>query len=266
MHHVALDGAGAHDRHLDDEVVELLRLQPRQHGHLGAALHLEDADGIRLLQHAVDGGVLVLDRGQRRRAAVMGLHEVEGAADAGEHAERQNIDLEDAERIEVVLVPFDGGAVLHRRVHDRTDLVEAVAGDDEAADMLGEVAREAADLLRIGHDRGHGLLLRVDADPLDVLVAHAAGRPAPDGAGERADRILRQAEDLADLAHRRARAIGDDGGGEAGAVAAVFPVDVLHHLLAPLVLEIDVDVGRLAALLGDEAFEEEAAGLRVRPR
>jgi hypothetical protein len=34
-------------------------------------------------------------------------HEIEGAADAGEHAERQHVDLEDAERVEVVLVPFD---------------------------------------------------------------------------------------------------------------------------------------------------------------
>ena len=34
-------------------------------------------------------------------------------------------------------------------------------------------------------------------------------------------------------------------------------VDVLHHLLAPLVLEIDVDVGRLVARGGDEPLEQE---------
>ena len=37
-------------------------------------------------------------------------------------------------------------------------------------------------------------------------------------------------------------------GGQRGAVAAVLLVDVLDHLLAPLVLEVDVDVGRLVAL------------------
>ena len=47
MHHVALDRARPHDRHLDDEIVEFLRLQPRQHGHLRAALDLEDAERIR---------------------------------------------------------------------------------------------------------------------------------------------------------------------------------------------------------------------------
>jgi hypothetical protein len=38
---------------------------------------------------------------------------------------------------------------------------------------------------------------------------------------------------------------------------------MLHHLLAPLVLEIDVDVGRLVAVARDEAFEKKIAALRV---
>jgi len=43
VHHVALDRPGTHDRDLDDEIVEFLGLQSRQHRHLGAALDLEDA-------------------------------------------------------------------------------------------------------------------------------------------------------------------------------------------------------------------------------
>ena len=72
-----------------------------------------------------------------------------------------------------------------------------------------------------------------------------------------------QAEDLGDLADRAFRAIGDDSGGEPGAVAAVLVVDVLHHLFAPLVLEIDVDIGRLVALGGEEAPEDEIGRSRV---
>ena len=52
----------------------------------------------------------------------------------------------------------------------------------------------------------------------------------------------------------------------AGAVAAVFLVDVLDHLLAPLVLEIDVDVGRLVALGADEALEQQVDVAPDRPR
>ena len=51
--------------------------------------------------------------------------------------------------------------------------------------------------------------------------------------------------------------VADDGGGEACARAAVAAIDVLDHLLAALVLEVDIDVRRLAALAGDEALEEE---------
>ena len=40
-------------------------------------------------------------------------------------------------------------------------------------------------------------------------------------------------------------------------------VDVLDHLLAPLVLEIDVDVGRLAPLGRDEALEQEVDAIGI---
>ena len=61
---------------------------------------------------------------------------------------------------------------------------------------------------------------------------------------------------LATSRKRRAAAIGDDRGGERGALLAVFLVDIGDDLVAPLVLEIDVDVGRLVALRRDEALEQ----------
>jgi hypothetical protein len=49
----------------------------------------------------------------------------------------------------------------------------------------------------------------------------------------------------------------DHGRGDAGAVAAVALIDILDHLLAPLMLEIDIDVGRLVAFFRKEAREEQ---------
>ena len=43
---------------------------------------------------------------------------------------------------------------------------------------------------------------------------------------------------------------------------AVAFIDMLDHLLAPLMLEIHVDIGGLAAGLGNEALEDHGAGLR----
>ena len=86
---------------------------------------------------------------------------------------------------------------------------------------------------------------------------------APGGPVERGDDIVGEAEDLGRLADRRAGAVGRHRGGEAGALAPVALVDVLDHLLAPLVLEVDVDVGRLVALGRDEALEQKIEARRI---
>ena len=148
MHHVALDRTGAHDRDLDHEIVELLRLQARQHRHLRAALDLEHADRVGALDHRVYAGLLGGNGRERQRLAIAPVEQREALAQGREHAEREHVDLENAERVEIVLVPFDRGAVLHRRVHDRRDFVEPIAGDDEAAAVLGEMAGKAGQFLR----------------------------------------------------------------------------------------------------------------------
>src|SRR5262252_10859649 len=55
----------------------------------------------------------------------------------------------------------------------------------------------------------------------------------------------------------------DDGRADRRVVAAVAVIDILDHFLAPLVLEVDVDVGRLAAIFRDEAGEQEPALVRI---
>ncbi len=64
---------------------------------------------------------------------------------------------------------------------------------------------------------------------------------------------------LATSRKRRAAAIADDGRGERGAFLAVFFVDVGDDFIAPLMLEIDIDIGRFVALRRDEALEQNFA-------
>ena len=68
---------------------------------------------------------------------------------------------------------------------------------------------------------------------------------------------------LADLADGAAGAVADDGGADRRPLAAVAVVEVLDHLLAALVLEVDVDVGRLAPAGRDEALEQQVVLGRV---
>ena len=73
------------------------------------------------------------------------FQQIEPSLQAGQHAERQDIDLQNAERIEIVLVPFDRRAIVHRGIGERHHLVEPRASDHEAAGMLRQVAGETGE-------------------------------------------------------------------------------------------------------------------------
>ncbi len=151
---------------------------------------------------------------------------------------------------------------VHRGVADRHRLVERLAGEHEAADMLREMARKADQLVGECDGLADRRIGRIEAGLADVIVRQAVA-VAPHRLGQRRGDVLGQAQDLADFADGAARAVMDDGGADRRAMAAVALVDVLDHLLAPLVLEIDVDVGRLAAVLGNEAGEQQVALVRI---
>ena len=78
--------------------------------------------------------------------------------------------------------------------------------------------------------------------------------------GPGAHLLDRVAEGLAHVAQRRAGAVGDDVGHLGGVPPAVALVDVLDDLLAPLGLDVHVDVGRAVACRGEEPLEEQAEG------
>ena len=59
------------------------------------------------------------------------------------------------------------------------------------------------------------------------------------------------------------RPVGDDVGDLRGVLAPVALVDVLDRLLAPVALDVDVDVGRAVALGREEALEQQAERDRV---
>ena len=219
-------------------------------------------------QHVVDGAVLARHGGERQRLAIV--------QPMRSKALRMQVSMPSAStstfnRPRAAMSSLSHSMKVrsvHRRVADGHDLDQRPARQHEAADVLRQVAREAHQLAAPAPARvASSGSLGIEPRRAHVLLRQlAAARRSPHHAGERRDRVLRQPHGLADVAHRRARAIADDGGSEAGAVAAVAGVDVLDHLLAPLVLEVDVDVGRLLALGRDEALEQHVDLGRGRPR
>src|ERR1700733_6391922 len=103
----------------------------------------------------------------------------------------------------------------------------------------------------------------IETRSADALRIDALAIPPLKAACQPVDFRKIQSQCLAHIAQRAAGPVRNDGGGESRALTAVFPVNVLNDLFAPLMLEIRVDVRRLVALLRDEALEQHGHARRI---
>ena len=190
-------------------------------------------------------------------------HQGEGLAEHGQHAEAEEVHLEDAQRVQVVLLPLDDGAVLHRGVLHRHHLGQLAVGDDEAAHVDGEVAGEALQQLGQRERPLHARVLGTEPRLRHLRVGQGAAPRHLGALGEPVHLVQRQPQRLPHLADGQPPAVADDLAHHAGAIPAVLAVDVLEHLLATLVLEVHVDVRRLGTLEAEEALEEQPHPHRV---
>ncbi len=256
MDHAALHGAGPHDGHLDHQVVEAFGAQARQHAHLGAGFDLEHPDRVGLLDHVEGAGIVRRHLVQRPGPATAPGDQFRAFAQGAEHAQREDVDLEQAHGVEIVLVPLDDAAPGHGGVFQGHQLVEPLAGDHEAAGMLRQVARKAGQLAgQRGPDRALLGAQRLERAAHDGRVVDVAQAP-----GGVLDEARVDSQGLAGVPQGAAAPVGDDHGGQGGVGAPVAGVDILDNLLAAMMLEIHVDVGRLAALAADEPGKEQSAG------
>lgn len=288
MHGAALDGARADERDLDDKVVEASRAQPRQGVELGAALNLEHADRVATAEHVVDPRLLLRDRVERPLLTRRRRDHTQRLVDRAQHAKAEQIELHEPHRRAVVLVPLQHGALLHARVLDRADLADGALGEHHPARVDAEMPGRPLERVREPQyrlrDRGVwrvrvgrrgrawppagalagvrrgilGLSPRSSARLLGgerVVVADAARPRALLG-----DAV---AERLRGVPDRRLRAVGDDVRDLGRVAPAVLLVDVLDHLLAPLGVEVDVNVWLLLAQARKETLERETVEDRI---
>ena len=136
--------------------------------------------------------------------------------------------------------------------------------------MLTEVPRQVLHLLPEPDELPHPLIVSRETDIGELarqrvvrihvleLVHHLR---------EAIDVHLVELERLSHFAGGTSAAIGDDVGGHRCPVRAVLLVDVLDHPLAPIAArQIQIDVGPLTALLGEEALEEQLHADRIHGR
>ena len=188
--------------------------------------------------------------------------QVEGATHAGQHAKGEDVHLHELQDVDVILVPLDDLAIFHGRRLDRHQLIQPVAGQHEPTRVLREMARRADKLVRELKRQAQSPVTHVEVEALGVSRLDAFA-PAPDLRRQRLGQVFGQAERLADIAKRALGPVADDGGAKCRAIAAIAFIDPLDDFFAPLMLEIDIDVGRLAPLLGDEALEQKVVAIRI---
>jgi hypothetical protein len=195
--------------------------------------------------------------------------QIQAAADGAEHAQGQHVHLQQTHGVQVVLVPLDDAAFGHGGVFHRHQPGQRPLRQHKTAHMLAQVARKTLQLLRLRSSHcvsvacGTGTSGQVQgtsaaAQParhsrlympgcslaMEVISASIHPAPAPRHAGA-------------------ARAVADGHGGEGGALAPVFGIDVLDDFFAPLVFKVHINVGRLVALAADEALKQHTAARRV---
>ena len=135
----ALDRTGPDQRDLDREVVELPRLEPGQGADLSATLDLEHPDRVGPAQHVVDGRLVAGNRVQRPPLAEVLGDDLHRVVDSPEHAEAQQVELDQAHPFTGVLVPLQHRAVVHPAALDRADLPHGSLGQDHPARMDAQV-------------------------------------------------------------------------------------------------------------------------------
>src|SRR5271166_4673600 len=89
VQHLADNWSGPDDGHLHHDVVEALGAQARQTGHLRAAFHLKEADGVGVLQRLVDQRVVLWEMREVHSLRVRGADEIDGLFEHSHHAEPQ---------------------------------------------------------------------------------------------------------------------------------------------------------------------------------
>ncbi len=154
MNGLALNRPRANERHLDGQIVQILRSRPKKALHLRAALDLEHADGVSCLDLGVD--LLVVERDSREvdRLAAQLRDLVDRLLDCREHPEAEQVDLQKARVGAGILVPLADLPARHRRRLHRDEVDERSRRDHHSARVLGDVARQSSDLARQLAERG----------------------------------------------------------------------------------------------------------------
>ena len=244
----------------------------RSERHLRAALDLEDADRVGLLDRLVGRRVVVGDPREVDPLAARARDLLHAALDRREHPQPEQVDLQEARVGAGVLVPL---AIWRPSIAAGTTGQQSISG--RVATIIppecwerwrGRPWASSASARQPGAS-GPPAVARSAPSAVAMSRSTSLRRPALRAARDALDLPRRQPERLAELADRAARAVGREGGDERRALAPVALVHARDQHLAHVAREVEVDVRQRRELLVEEAPEAAArwrSGRRARGR
>ena len=194
--------------------------------------------------------------------------QVDAPLDGAQHAQAEQVDLEEARVGARVLVPLAELAALHGGGHERHELGQRARRDDHPPGVLREVAGEAGDLPAEVRERPEAAVVGALAHAVGLgeLLTHALGAVAVGAACEAIEIGRREAQRLAELADGAARAVGRERRDQRAALAPEAVVHRQDQLLPDVAREVEVDVGHCGQFMIEEAAERESCRDRVHVR
>src|SRR3984885_15350236 len=266
MHHLAHNRTGPDDRHLNDEIVKLLRIIPRQGSHLGATLDLEHTDGIGTLQRAID---LVIFRQlcQIHFVAVVFWNQFQAVFENGHHTKAEQIYLDNAKISAIFFVPLHDGASRHGCAFERHNAIQLALADHHAARVLTEMTRQALNARTEFEVFGDTWVFQVKARILERL-RHGVGWAAPfkmvHQSGMPQRRFREEPKSLPNVTCSRFAPIREDICCDRCAQFAIALIDVLNCTLAQIFRrQTKIDIRPLASTFTEKSLEEEAQAYRI---
>ena len=232
-----------------------------------AAFHLEHADRFAAAKHRVCLGVVQRDLVEIDRDPAP-RDKINRSLEDRQRLEAQEIELHQPRLLDPFHVELGRR---HRRLRiavERRELDQRPIGDDDAGGMGGGVGIEPFEPFGDRQHPGDLLVgLRRFLQPRLIrhrlLECHRMGRILGHELGELVDLAERHFEHPADVAQdaaRQERAESDDLRDTVGAVALAHIAD---HFVAPLLAEVDVEIGHRHPFGIEESLEQEAKPQRI---
>ncbi len=268
VHHARLQRAGTVERHQGDDVLEAVALQPPLQILGGARFRLEHGGGVAGGEQGVGAGVVERQVFEPEvvQLGIQLTHEFHRLVEDGQRAQAEEVELHQADLLDVVLVELADHRLGAGGDIERAEIGEPAGRDQHAAGMHADVAGEALELF--GQRPQLGQLLFALQALLDLrLFLPRLGKADADFVGDQlgklVDEVERQVEHPADVADHRLGRQGAEGRDLRHAGGAVALLDVVDDTVAAVLAEVDVEVGHRHPLRIEEALEQQVVAQRV---